>query len=670
MSAPGHDHPRIVVLDFGSQVSQLIARRLREVNVFSEMRPFTAWREVLDDPLVAGIVLSGGPSSVLDPGAPDVDEALFHAGKPLLGICYGMQLMCQKLGGRLAPAHGREYGHAEVEIVRAGLLFAGLPTMQPVWMSHGDHVERLPPGFEVQARTESIPFAAAADPSRNLYAVQFHPEVAHTAHGLAMIEAFARKVCRVEDQWTAAAFVEEAVQEIREQVGRQRVLCAVSGGVDSTVMASLVDRAIGDRLHAVYVDNGVMRDGESDQVERDLNAFLHQPLQRVDARKLFLDRLAGVSEPEQKRKIIGGTFIDVFKDATADQGPFGFLAQGTLYPDRIESVSIHGPSATIKSHHNVGGLPAELGFDLVEPLRNLFKDEVRKVGRELGIPAHLLKRHPFPGPGLAVRILGEVTPERVSLLQAADRIFIDELKSSPAVRRHLAGRRHLPARALGGRDGRRAHLRERRGPARGHQPGRHDGRLGAHPHGDPGAHLQPDHQRGAGHQPCGLRHQQQAAAHHRAPRPLAPRPPPPPPPRSPNRRPSSFSLLSAAMPWRPPSPEALGPRDGPPAGARGSLRRALASLHRRVHPPRRSGTLQPHGQRLAGHRCGRGSGPARRLLALALGWAISTHADRGRRGPSRACAIRPESGLLVERRAARPPGRRRPTTPACPPSGC
>ncbi len=430
MTATGPTHPWIAVLDFGSQVSQLIVRRLREVEVYSELRPWGAWRDVLADPLVAGIVLSGGPASVLDAGAPHLAAEFWRTEKPLLGICYGMQLMCHALGGRLAPAVDREYGHAELEVQSADEIFAGQPARQPVWMSHGDRVDALPSGFAALARTAQIPFAAAADPRRRFYGVQFHPEVAHTAHGAAMLAAFARRVCRIADRWTAAAFVAESVRRIADEVAGERVLCAVSGGVDSTVMAALVDRAIGDRLHAVYVDNGVMRLGESDQVQRDLDAFLQHPVQRVDAGALFLSRLTGVADPERKRKIIGETFIEVFTAASREHGPFGFLAQGTLYPDRIESQSIHGPSSVIKTHHNVGGLPARLGFALIEPLRDLFKDEVRDVGRELGIPAPLLARHPFPGPGLAVRILGEVTAERVSLLQRADRIFIDELHAA------------------------------------------------------------------------------------------------------------------------------------------------------------------------------------------------------------------------------------------------
>ena len=449
--ASGHrDQPQVAVLDYGSQYTQLIARRLRELGVFSEITPFSRAQELLGRDDVRGIVLSGGPSSVDDPGAPDLDTALLAAGKPLLGICYGMQLICRRLGGTLEASDRREYGPAQIERLAQDPLFEGTPDAQPVWMSHGDRVARLPEGFVALARSQSIPFAAAGDPARRIYAVQFHPEVVHTEHGLTLLRNFARAVCGIEGDWSAAHFVAESIAEIRERIGGGQVVCGVSGGVDSTVVASLIDHAVGDRLHTVFVDNGLLRLGEAGEVERNLNAFLHRPVRRIDAGNRFLSALRGVEEPERKRKIIGGTFIEIFKDATRDLGEVAFLAQGTLYPDRIESVSINGPSHVIKSHHNVGGLPAELGFELVEPLRDLFKDEVRAVGRSLGIPESLLMRHPFPGPGLGVRILGEVSPEKVRLLQRADHIFIQELRGAGQYERiWQAGAVLLPVRTVG-----------------------------------------------------------------------------------------------------------------------------------------------------------------------------------------------------------------------------
>ena len=428
----GNPAPRqIAVVDFGSQYTMLIVRALRELAVYSEIHPADRQEEVARRDDVAGVILSGGPASVTDPGAPDLSPALLARGWPTLGICYGMQLLSARLGGRLERSREREYGPARIRrLADDDPLLDGTPREQQVWMSHGDRVLELPPGFRPLASTDAIPFAAAGDPARRLYAVQFHPEVAHTEHGRAVLENFARRICGLAERWTAASFVERSVREIRARVGNDHVLCGVSGGVDSTVVATLVDRAVGEQLHAVFVDTGLLREGEADQVERDLNAFLHRPILRVDAGAVFLERLRGITDPERKRRIIGNTFIEVFRDATREAGPFRFLAQGTLYPDRIESMSTGGPSHVIKTHHNVGGLPAELGYELLEPLRDLFKDEVRAVGRSLGIPDHLLGRHPFPGPGLGVRILGEVTPEKVRLLQRADRIFIDELRAA------------------------------------------------------------------------------------------------------------------------------------------------------------------------------------------------------------------------------------------------
>jgi GMP synthase (glutamine-hydrolysing) len=422
--------PQVAVLDFGSQYTQLIARRLREVGVFSEIYPYNRYQELLGRDEIRGVVLSGGPSSVYEDGAPDIGDELFHENKPVLGICYGMQLMCRKLGGAIESSDKREYGPAT--ILRAGdnRLFSDTPDRQGVWMSHGDRVGALPDGFTALASSESIPFAAAGDEANGYYCVQFHPEVVHTEYGMQILRNFTRDICAIDSEWSAATFVDATIPEIRKRVADRKVLCGVSGGVDSTVAATLIDQAVGEQLHTVFVDNGLLRLGEAEEVERNLNAFLHRPVLRVDARNTFLDRLRGVTEPEQKRKIIGNTFIEVFKSATVELGAFEFLAQGTLYPDRIESVSVNGPSHVIKSHHNVGGLPEELGFELLEPLGELFKDEVRRVGRSLDIPDSLLMRHPFPGPGLGVRILGEVTPDRVRLLQEADHIFIQELRDS------------------------------------------------------------------------------------------------------------------------------------------------------------------------------------------------------------------------------------------------
>ena len=420
-------HQTIIVLDFGSQYTQLIARRLRELSVYSEIWPPDTPAEKIRARNPVGIVLSGGPKSVSDAGAPKCDAAVFDVGTPVLGICYGMQLMAHALGGKVAPAAQREFGHATVNVSPDSALFAGVPSQVRVWASHGDFVAAPPAGFAVLATSANAPVAAMADTTRSLYALLFHPEVVHTEHGLEILRNFAYGVCGCTGDWTMASFVEEATQRIRAQVGNGKVVCALSGGVDSTVAALILYRAIGDRLTCIFVDNGVLRLNEASQIVKRFER-LHLPLVFVDASRTFLERLAGVTDPEQKRKIIGATFIDVFEAEATKLGQVDFLAQGTLYPDVIESVAIVGQSALIKSHHNVGGLPDRMRMKLVEPLRELFKDEVREVGRKLGLEEEFVIRQPFPGPGLAVRILGEITPERLQLLRRADDIVSQEIK--------------------------------------------------------------------------------------------------------------------------------------------------------------------------------------------------------------------------------------------------
>jgi len=433
----------IVILDFGSQYTQLIARRIREFNVFSVVLPCTASLEKIFALNPKGIVLSGGPSSVYDDAAPKADPAILAAGLPVLGICYGLQFMTHHLGGKVVPAAAREYGHAEVEVVEPTAIFHGLPQSLSVWMSHGDHAETLPTGFRITARTANA-VAGIADESRRMWAVQFHPEVAHTKHGMALLKNFAVDICGATQDWTPEHFIATTVAKIREQVGETgHAICGLSGGVDSSVAAVLVARAIGDRLTCIFVNNGVLRKDEFAKVQKTMREELHLNVVAVDASERFLSKLAGVTDPEVKRKAIGNEFIAVFDDeakkifeAEKSSGEeVAWLVQGTLYPDVIESASVHGPSHVIKSHHNVGGLPEDMKLKLIEPLRDLFKDEVRRIGRDLQMPEEIIERQPFPGPGLAVRILGEVTPERVAILQEADAICVDEIKKAGLYRK-------------------------------------------------------------------------------------------------------------------------------------------------------------------------------------------------------------------------------------------
>ncbi|HRE61378.1 MAG TPA: glutamine-hydrolyzing GMP synthase [Micropepsaceae bacterium] len=429
------EHPEnILIIDFGSQVTQLIARRVRETGVYCEIHPFQSADAAFQRLQPKGVIFSGGPASVLDAGSPRAPQSVIDAGVPILGICYGQQTLCTQLGGKVEGGHAREFGRADVLIKRASALFEGfweVGKSYPVWMSHGDRVTQLPAGFEVIATSENAPFAIAADEKRRYYTTMFHPEVVHTPDGGKLLANFVHKIVGLKSDWSMAAYRKEMIAKIRAQVGSGKVICGLSGGVDSSVAAVLIHEAIGDNLTCIFVDHGLMRKNEAEEVVAMFRGHYNIPLVHVDASDMFINALEGESDPEKKRKTIGRLFIDVFEKEAKKVGGAKFLAQGTLYPDVIESVSFSGgPSVTIKSHHNVGGLPERMHMALVEPLRELFKDEVRALGRELGLPERFIGRHPFPGPGLAIRLPGGVTREKIRILQEADAIYLDEIRKA------------------------------------------------------------------------------------------------------------------------------------------------------------------------------------------------------------------------------------------------